>query len=132
MFIRDYGAFIAAIVSPIAAVLITVWYQNREARRKAQMALFLDLVSFRDYIPLPWQYTIALNRIDVIFHKQNVIRQLWHEYYDLIGEEQKGQIVERVKEKKDCVDFSDGKTSWLQEYRSDISSALLSDCRPCK
>jgi hypothetical protein len=99
-FIKDYGAFIATFLSPVIAVLITLWYQNREARRNAQMGLFLDLVSFRNYIPSPWQYTVALNRVDVIFHRQPRICELWHEYYDLLGEEQKGLVVEQIKEKK--------------------------------
>jgi len=99
-FIKDYGSFIAALLSPLAAVLITIWYQNRQTRRRAKMALFLDLVSFRDYIPLPWQYVVALNRIDVVFHRQKDIRMLWHEYYDLISQDQKEPVVSRVREKK--------------------------------
>ncbi|MFN8290757.1 MAG: DUF6680 family protein [Chitinophagaceae bacterium] len=99
-FIKNYGAFIAAIIAPIAAVLITIWYQNREARRKAQMDLFLDLVSFRDFYPLPWQYSVALNRIDVVFHRQADIRRIWHEYYDLLSQTQQERVPERAKEKK--------------------------------
>lgn len=64
------------------------------------MELFLDLVSFRDYIPLPWQYTVALNRIDVVFHRQSHICQLWHEYYELTDGFQTEERVKRVREKK--------------------------------
>ncbi|HTD93774.1 MAG TPA: DUF6680 family protein [Chitinophagaceae bacterium] len=99
-FIKDFGAFIAALVSPIIAIGLTIWYQNRQARRTAKMNLFNDLVSFRNYIPLPWQYTVALNRIDIVFHKQAKIRQLWHEYYDLIELEQIEPTLGKVKEKK--------------------------------
>jgi hypothetical protein len=99
-FIKDYGTFIAALISPITAVIITIWYQSRHTKRMAKMSLFLDLVSFRDYIPLPWQYVVALNRVDVIFHKQPNICHLWHEYYDLLAQDQKEPVSTRVKEKK--------------------------------
>jgi len=97
---KDYVDLIVLFFSPIIAVLITIWYQNRQGRRTAKMGLFIDLISFRHHFPLPWQYTVALNRIDVIFHKQNTIRQLWHEYYDLTCKDQVGDVVQRVEEKK--------------------------------
>jgi Family of unknown function (DUF6680) len=97
---KDYIEIAVLFLSPIIAVLLTIWYQNRQSRRFAKMNLFIDLVSFRHHIPLPWQYTVALNRIDVIFHKQNDIRHLWHEYYDLICKDQILDVPDRVNEKK--------------------------------
>jgi len=91
---------LVAFIGPVVAVIITIWYQKRAAKKAAQMNLFMDLVSFRDYSPLPWQYFVALNRIDVVFHKQLGIRRLWHEYYDLIQQEQVPAIVTLVKEKR--------------------------------
>lgn len=89
----------AVFISPVIAVIITIWYQNREGKRRAKMALFMDLISFRDYLPLTWQYVVALNRIDVIFHKQPEILRLWHEYYDLTLPEQIGTVPAQLKEK---------------------------------
>lgn len=97
---KDYIELIVLFCSPLIAVILSIWYQNRQTRRGAKMGLFIDLISFRHHIPLPWQYTVALNRIDVIFHKQPRIRQLWHEYYELTCKELKGDFLERVEEKK--------------------------------
>jgi hypothetical protein len=96
----QFSTIVVAVISPIIAVVITIWYQNRSAKRNAQMNLFMDLVSFRDYLHLPWQYFVALNRIDVVFHREDKIRQLWHEYYDLIQQPQTDHIVNLVQEKR--------------------------------
>jgi hypothetical protein len=83
-FVKDYGAFIAALLTPIAAVFITIWYQNRQMKRGAKMKLFMDLISTRDQVPVDYNHVLALNRIDVVFHGQRDILRLWHEYFDLL------------------------------------------------
>lgn len=75
------------VTAPIIAVLITIWYQRRQANTDAKTSIFMDLVSFRYYQPIPWQFFVALNRIDVVFHKQESICRLYHEYYDLINKD---------------------------------------------
>jgi len=91
---------LAVFLSPIMAVVITLWSQKRNAKRNAQMNLFMDLVSFRDHVPFPWQYSVALNRIDVVFHKQETILLRWHEYYDSLQHELKGNALVYSNEKK--------------------------------
>lgn len=83
-----------------STIIITIWYQRRQSKIAAKMNVFMDLVSFRNHVPLPWQFVVALNRIDIVFHSEEAIRRLWHEYYDLIIVEQTDVVVGQVKEKK--------------------------------
>ena len=91
------------VTAPIIAVLITIWYQRRQALIDAKTSIFMDLVSFRYYQPIPWRFSVALNRIDVVYHKEESICRLYHEYYDLINRDL-SQAVEsdwtRIDEKK--------------------------------
>lgn len=79
----QFTTIAVALISPIVAVILTIWYQAREAKYRAKLNIFMDLVSFRHHVPVPWQFFVALNRIDVVFHKQEAICHLYHEYYDL-------------------------------------------------
>lgn len=88
---------IAVFLSPIVAVLITVWYQNRKEKRGTKINLFMTLVSTRDQVPVDYSYVLALNRIDVVFHKQKDILRLWHEYYDILGQ----KVVDDVARRRD-------------------------------
>lgn len=67
---------LVALIGPLTAVGITIWFQNRDAKKKAKMGVFMDLVSFRNHVPLPWQFVVALNRIDIVFHKEKDICHL--------------------------------------------------------
>ncbi len=96
----QFSTIIVALVSPIIAVLISLWYQKISSKKAAKMQLFMDLVSFRDYLPFPWQYSVALNRIDVVFHGEHRILQLWHEYYDSLQHELIGSALVLANERK--------------------------------
>ena len=91
---------IAIIIGPVISVIITIWYQNRETKRTAQLNLFMDLISFREYTPIPWQFFVALNRIDVVFHKNKSICQAWHEYFDLLCQVQTELVAKQGQEKR--------------------------------
>lgn len=96
----QFSTVIVAFISPVIAVIITIWYQNRQSHRNAQMQILIEILSFRDYVPLPWSYVAALNRIDIVFHKQKDICHKWHEYYELTDQEQVGNVPKLLKEKK--------------------------------
>lgn len=89
---------IVALVGPIIAVVITILYQNRAAKQEAKMQIFMDLVSFRHHNPAPWQFVVALNRIDVVFHKEEEVCRLWHKYYDLTRLESSPSVSEQMAE----------------------------------
>lgn len=71
----------ALITSPIAAVLITLWWQGRKEQRDAKRRLFLTLMAHRRANPPTVEWVNALNVIDVVFADHVQVVQLWHEYY---------------------------------------------------
>ena len=75
---------IAILLSPIIAVLITLWYQHYKTKQDAKYRLFLTLMAHRKRLVPTYDLVDSLNTIDVIFaNHQNVIN-LWHEYYAML------------------------------------------------
>jgi len=72
----------AILLSPVIAVSITLWYQNRSEKRKTKRELFFTLMKHRNSIHIPPEYVEALNKIDVVFYNQEKIITLWVQYFD--------------------------------------------------
>lgn len=72
---------IAVLLSPIIAVLITQWLQDRAEKRKDKMQIFKTLMTSRIY-----GWTIdsvnALNVIDIVFADDENVRSAWKDLYD--------------------------------------------------
>src|SRR4051812_19132766 len=83
---KDTINIAAIILSPLIAVLVTVWLQNRKERRGHQLWIFSKLMQTR-HSPVTDQTVRALNMIDVVFANKRRIRQLWREYYDSLCNE---------------------------------------------
>jgi hypothetical protein len=96
----QFTTVVGTITAPIIAVLITIWYQKRQSKTDAKVRLFMDLVSFRNHYPVPWQFSVALNRIDVVYHKEESICRLYHEYYDIASRDLSENEVLLLNEKK--------------------------------
>ncbi|MEO8886584.1 MAG: DUF6680 family protein [Mucilaginibacter sp.] len=79
---KDWINILAILISPVFAVCITLWYQNRAEKLKTKRSVFFTLMKYRNSIHIPNEYVEALNSIDVVFHKQQNIVNLWAEYYD--------------------------------------------------
>ncbi len=75
---------LAVLFSPVIAVVITLWYQNRKEKRDAKLRLFITLMAQRKSMPPAYDLVNALNLIDVVFQDHDKVLQLWHEYYDLL------------------------------------------------
>lgn len=75
---------IALFVGPIAAVLISIWLQDRKQNYDAKNRLFITLMAHRKALPSPPDLINALNLIDVLFAKHPTVVRLWHDYYDLL------------------------------------------------
>lgn len=75
---------VALALSPLIAVLVTLWYQQRRERRNSQVWVFNSLIGNR-HTPLNHDAIRALNLIDVVFHDNAKVRQLWREYLDMLG-----------------------------------------------
>ncbi len=76
---------IAIIISPVAAVLITLWYQNREKQRELKYNTFLTLIKYRELYPPSIEFISALNTIDFVFYKHPKVVQIWHEYFAIVS-----------------------------------------------
>jgi hypothetical protein len=77
---------IAILLSPIIAVLISIFIQNRKEKHNSKMKIFISLISTRNRAPTE-ENVRALNMIDVIFAKEEEVRKLWREYYDMLSNE---------------------------------------------
>lgn len=81
---------IAQIVS-VAVVPLIVWfigikYQNREAKRRAQLNLFLTLMANRQTNPITREWVDSLNTIDVVFQDNKKVRAAWKDYLDSLNQ----------------------------------------------
>lgn len=75
---------IAIIFSPVVAVLITLWVQHRKEKRQSRLWILSTLIANR-HQPLNPDNIRAINMIDFIFHNNQEVRRLWHEYYDMLS-----------------------------------------------
>jgi len=76
---------IAIILAPVMAVLISIWVQNWLEKLRSRRNIFTSLMSTRHYVPHSEEIVRALNMIDVVFHDEEKIRSLWHEYFDMLS-----------------------------------------------
>jgi hypothetical protein len=77
---------LAILLSPLVAVLVTVYLQNRREKRNQKLWIFNTLIATR-HSPIIDENVRALNMIDVAFHDRPRVRELWHEYLDMLGNE---------------------------------------------
>lgn len=75
---------VAVLLSPIIAVLVSIFIQNRGEKRKKKMEIFTTLLSTRHHIFITDETVQALNMIDVVFYDKPKIRKLWKDYYDVL------------------------------------------------
>lgn len=75
---------IAIVVSPLVAVVVSVYLQGIRERRQQQLWTLNTLIANRSD-PLTPDNIRALNLIDLIFHKKPRVRQLWREYFDMLS-----------------------------------------------
>lgn len=78
---KEVIGILAVVVSPVIAVLITKYLQNKENKRKDKIEIFKTLMTGRIY---GWDIASvhALNIIEIVFSEdKNVISQ-WKNYYN--------------------------------------------------
>jgi hypothetical protein len=81
----DWVNILAIIISPVIAVVITLWHQGRKEKRDRKERLFTQLMAHRKSFPPSTEFVNALNLIDIIFADTVSVTKLWHEYYTLLG-----------------------------------------------
>jgi hypothetical protein len=74
---------LALLFSPIIAVCITLWWQNRKEKRDAKRRLFMTLMMHRKFLTPTYDWVNALNLIDVVFADNSNVVTLWHDLYTL-------------------------------------------------
>ena len=72
---------IAILVSPIIAIYVGSYFQDRAEKRKDKMMLFKTILTTRVY---GWTYESvnALNLIDIVFFDEKKVRVAWKNLYD--------------------------------------------------
>jgi hypothetical protein len=75
---------IAVLLSPLIAVLVSVYIQDRAERRRTKTYIFNTLIMYRNRAPNE-ELVRALNMIDVVFRKNMNIRNLWKEYFSMLS-----------------------------------------------
>jgi hypothetical protein len=77
---------IAILLSPVVAVLVTVYLQARKEKRNQKLWIFNTLIATR-HSPIVDENVRALNMIDVVFYNSSRVRELWHEYLNMLSNE---------------------------------------------
>lgn len=81
----DVINILAVLVSPVVAVLITLWHQTRKEDRDRKDRLFTVLMINRKAFPPTQEFVGALNLIDLVFADVKPVTRLWHEYYGMLA-----------------------------------------------
>ena len=81
MDVKDIISIIAIVISPIAAVIIGQYLQDKAKIRADKMNIFNTLMIYRG---LGWSVEVvkALNVIEVVFFDDKAVLQQWKVYYD--------------------------------------------------
>ena len=80
------GQILAVALIPFILWYLGIKYQDRKAKKDAQLELFLTLMADRKSNPITKDWVDALNRIDVIFQDNDKVRHAWREYLDSLDE----------------------------------------------
>src|SRR2546428_12924040 len=73
---------LATALGPLAAVLITLWHQDRKQKRDAKERLFVTLMAHRKSAPIALEWARSLNLIDVLYAEHPKVIRAWHDLYD--------------------------------------------------
>jgi hypothetical protein len=96
----NFIAILAVIIGPVAAVLITLWHQDRKQKIDTKKRIFLTLMAHRRALPPNPEWANALNLIDVVFGDHPQIVALWHEYYAFLAQIQSWEETTQQREHK--------------------------------
>ncbi len=80
----DVLTIIAIALSPMIAVLVTVYLQRRKEKRDHKLNVLATLIGSR-HAPTGDETIRALNLIDVVFYDAPRVRALWHEYFGMLN-----------------------------------------------
>lgn len=91
---KDYWTLgITACFTILAGVLgsvLTLWWQNRRAKRDEKMRVFTALMMHRQSNPPHFEWVNALNLIDIVFAENDEVLGKWHALYKIFVAQQVG------------------------------------------
>lgn len=73
---------IAITLVPIIIWIGSIWYQNRDAKKRLKQDLFLKLLANRKRFPISQEWVDALNQIDAVFQGNEKVRAAWASYFE--------------------------------------------------
>ncbi|AIL60302.1 hypothetical protein PSAKL28_10760 [Pseudomonas alkylphenolica] len=86
--IADWLIILATLLSPVIAVQVTRYLDERNEIRGRKLSIFKTLMATRAYT-ISWAHVEALNRIDLEFvksqKKEKAVVEAWKEYHDLLN-----------------------------------------------
>lgn len=78
---------LAILFSPAIAVAVTLWFERRKDRRASKVWILNTLMQTRHHSSPSDEQVRALNMVDVVFRNSTEVRSLWHEYFNMLGNE---------------------------------------------
>lgn len=86
--ISNWLIVLATLLSPVIAVQVTRFLDERNEVRGRKLSIFKTLMATRAYT-ISWAHVEALNRIDLEFvkgkKKEKAVVEAWKEYHDLLS-----------------------------------------------
>jgi hypothetical protein len=82
--IKDIISIIAILLSPVIAVLVTLFWQTKNAAINQKRKVFEILMANRHAIFAEFSVR-AFNMIDTVFYKDDSVRKLWHELFGMLN-----------------------------------------------
>lgn len=82
---KDWLLLLSTALSPVIAVCVTLWWQQRKERRDAKFRLFATLMAYRKAYPISYEWASSLNQIVVLFSDSPTVVDHWNRYYDLLN-----------------------------------------------
>lgn len=76
---------LAVSLTPLIVWKLGIKYQNRKAKKDAQLRVFLTLMANRKSNPITKEWVDSLNIIDVVFQDNRNIREAWKSYLDSLN-----------------------------------------------
>ena len=76
---------LAVSIVPIIVWFMGIKYQDRKAKREAQLNVFLRLMANRKASPITKEWVDSLNVIDVVFQDDRKVREAWKAYLDSLN-----------------------------------------------
>jgi hypothetical protein len=84
MLFLNIMSVVAILLSPLIAVRVSMWLQKRGDDLRQKRAIFAALMATRHRF-LSDEAVKALNVIDVVFHDNARVRELWKEYMEMVN-----------------------------------------------